>query len=54
VWTYPDASHNFLNQNRGTLAFVMGRVFGIGYHGPSAEDAWRCILAFFDAHLRAV
>ena len=29
------------------------RVVGIGYHQPSAEDAWGRILRFFDEHLRA-
>lgn len=53
VKTYPDAGHSFLNRNRGALAFVFSKVFGAGYHSPSAEDAWRRILAFFDAHLRA-
>ena len=28
-------------------------VAGVGYHGPSAEDAWQRILRFFDAQLRA-
>ena len=28
------------------------RVAGIGYHEPSAEDAWGRILRFFEAHLR--
>ena len=27
-------------------------VAGLGYHHPSAEDAWRRILAFFAEHLR--
>ncbi|HKF76976.1 MAG TPA: dienelactone hydrolase family protein [Candidatus Dormibacteraeota bacterium] len=53
VQTYPDAGHGFLNRNQGALAFVFGRVFGVGYHGPSAEHAWRRILALFDVHLRA-
>jgi carboxymethylenebutenolidase len=50
---YPDAGHSFLNRNRGVAAFVLGKVFGVGYSGPSAEDAWRRILAFFGTHLRA-
>ena len=53
VKTYPDAGHSFLNQNRGALALVFSRVFGAGYDGPSAEDAWRRIFAFFDAYLGA-
>jgi carboxymethylenebutenolidase len=51
VKVYPDAGHSFLNRNSGTMALVFGKVFGAGYHGPSAEDAWQRILAFFDAHL---
>jgi carboxymethylenebutenolidase len=53
VKVYPEAGHSFLNRNSGTLAMVLGRVLGAGYHGPSAEDAWRRIVAFFDRHLRA-
>lgn len=53
VKVYPEAGHSFLNRNRGVIAFLLARVAGVGYHGPSAEDAWRRILAFFDTHLRA-
>jgi carboxymethylenebutenolidase len=31
---------------------VLARVAGVGYHHPSAEDAWSRILGFFEAHLR--
>jgi len=53
VMEYPDAGHSFLNRfdagsALGTLLFVAG----FRYHHPSAEDAWRRILAFFDEHLR--
>jgi carboxymethylenebutenolidase len=52
VKEYPGAGHSFLNRpNLGPLAPVL-RVAGVGYHGPSAEDAWGRILRFFDAHLR--
>jgi carboxymethylenebutenolidase len=51
VEEYPDASHSFLNHHSGPLAPV-ARVLGIGHHGPSADDAWRRILAFFDRHVR--
>jgi hypothetical protein len=27
------------------------RFVGLHYHHPSAEDSWRRILSFFDAHL---
>ena len=35
----------------GPLSVLM-RVAGLGYHGPSSEDAWTRILRFFDEHLR--
>ena len=50
---YPDAGHSFLNRNSGAMAFVLSKVLNVGYHGPSAEDAWRRILAFFNTHLHA-
>jgi carboxymethylenebutenolidase len=50
---YPEAGHSFLNRNTGGLGSVLGKAFGAGYHGPSAEDAWGRIIGFFDAHLRA-
>ena len=53
VEVYPQAGHSFLNRQGGGLAPVLARVLGAGYHGPSAEDAFQRILAFFDAHLRA-
>jgi carboxymethylenebutenolidase len=49
---YPDAGHSFMN--RINVGPVLGTVVGIAhfnYHHPSAEDAWRRILDFFDAHL---
>jgi carboxymethylenebutenolidase len=53
VKEYPDAGHSFMNRiNAGP---VLGTVLGIthfNYHHPSAEDAWRRILDFFEAHLR--
>jgi carboxymethylenebutenolidase len=52
VKVYPDAGHSFLNRNAGLMALVLGKLFGAGYHAASAEDAWRWILAFFDAHLK--
>jgi carboxymethylenebutenolidase len=52
VKEYPDAGHSFLNRpNHGPAAPLL-RVAGIGYHAPSAEDAWGRILRFFDQHLR--
>jgi carboxymethylenebutenolidase len=52
VKEYPDAGHSFLNRhNFGPLTPLL-RVAGVGHHGPSAEDAWGRILAFFARHLR--
>ena len=53
VKEYPDAGHSFLN-NHQNLLFKMMKVVGIGYHAPSAQDARRRIVAFFDAHLKSV
>lgn len=56
VREYPDAGHSFLNDHTGkpgALVRVAGRLFGVGYHEPSAADARRRIVAFFDEHLRA-
>jgi carboxymethylenebutenolidase len=52
VKVYPGAGHAFLNDHRDPLSRVM-RVVGIGYHEPSARDARRRIVAFFDTHLRS-
>lgn len=49
---YPDAGHSFLN-NHQNVFFRMLKVVGIGYHGPSAQDARRRIVAFFNAHLKS-
>jgi carboxymethylenebutenolidase len=56
VKEYPDAAHGFLNQHDGTIGVlitVMGRLLGVGYHEPSAADARRRIIDFFDRHLKA-
>jgi carboxymethylenebutenolidase len=52
VKEYPEAGHSFLNRPGLGPAAPLLRVGGIGYHGPSAEDAWGRILRFFDEHLR--
>jgi carboxymethylenebutenolidase len=49
---YPEAGHSFLNNHQSAL-FKMLKVVGIGYHDPSAKDARRRILSFFNQHLRA-
>jgi carboxymethylenebutenolidase len=62
VKEYPQAGHAFLNDHRGegpwsVLYLVLGHLPVIAghagaYHQPSAEDARRRILAFFDRHLK--
>jgi carboxymethylenebutenolidase len=56
VKEYQDAAHGFLNHHdgaTGVLITVMGRLMGVGYHEPSAADARRRIIDFFDWHLKA-
>ena len=53
VREYADAGHSFLNRHDLGPGGAILRVAGVGYHEPSAEDAWGRILRFFDAHLRA-
>jgi len=52
VREYPDAGHSFLNRHDLGPGGAILRVAGVGYHEPSAEDAWGRILRFFEAHLR--
>jgi len=56
VKEYPEAGHSFLNDHdpadAPTLFVLLGKIAGGGYHAPSAEDARRRIVSFFDAHLR--
>jgi carboxymethylenebutenolidase len=58
VKEYPDAGHGFMNvHGPGEMSAalrVLMKVMGVGYHGPSADDARRRIHTFFDAHLRSV
>ena len=53
VEEYPDAGHSFLNRHDFGPGGALLRVAGVGYHGPSAEDAWQRILRFFEAKLRS-
>ena len=54
-----DAGHGFLNDHEGAgvrippVFALMSRLTHAAYHEPSARDARRRIVAFFDAHLRA-
>jgi carboxymethylenebutenolidase len=55
VKEYPDANHSFMNDHDPedlTVMFRVSSLFGMRYHEPSAVDARRRIVAFFDAHLR--
>ncbi|HET6551123.1 MAG TPA: dienelactone hydrolase family protein [Solirubrobacter sp.] len=52
VKEYPDAGHSFMSSLVGPVFGPVLRVAGLGFHQPSAEDAWGRILRFFDAHLR--
>jgi carboxymethylenebutenolidase len=56
VKEYPDAAHGFINDHDGSVGIlvrVIGRLVGVGYHEPSAVDARRRIIEFFDQHLKA-
>jgi carboxymethylenebutenolidase len=59
VKEYPDAGHEFLNDHPGAgdrtpaIFVVMGVFSGpSAYHQPSAQDARRRIVSFFDRHLK--
>lgn len=57
VKEYPDAGHGFLNDHDradvpAALRPLLGRLPGLRYHDPSAQDARRRILEFFHTHLR--
>jgi carboxymethylenebutenolidase len=53
VKEYPDAGHSFLNRiNAGPVLGTVVQLTRFSYDHPSAEDAWRRILMFFDEHLR--
>jgi len=64
VKEYPDTGHAFLNDHRregpwGVLYVFLGHLPVIAgyvgaYHEPSARDARRRILSFFDRHLQSV
>ena len=54
VKEYPDVGHAFMNRiNVGPLLNPVMRFVRMHYDHPSAEDSWRRILTFFDAHLTA-
>jgi carboxymethylenebutenolidase len=51
VKEYPDAGHSFLNEHKDAI-FKLLKIIHIGYHEPSARDARRRIISFFNTHLR--
>ncbi len=55
VKEYPDAGHAFLNNHdradAPALMVVMAKITRSAYHEPSAQDARRRIIAYFNAHL---
>ena len=57
IKVYPEASHGFLNDHppadRTPLLMVLNMISGTRYHEPSAQDARRRIVAFFNKHLKS-
>lgn len=53
VKEYRDAGHSFLNDHHSTTFAITMLLMGGGYHEPSALDARRRIVSFFDEHLKA-
>ncbi|NCD20585.1 MAG: dienelactone hydrolase family protein [Actinobacteria bacterium] len=51
VVEYPGAGHSFMNRDNFGPVDVLLRIGGLGFHEPSAEDAWDRILRFFAVHL---
>jgi carboxymethylenebutenolidase len=56
VKVYPDAGHAFMNDHDAAdvprWAVIASKLSASGYHEPSAMDARRRIVAFFDAYLK--
>jgi carboxymethylenebutenolidase len=57
IKTYPDAGHSFLNDHDPddvpALIGILGRFMTSEFHEPSAHDARRRIVDFFDLHLKS-
>jgi carboxymethylenebutenolidase len=53
VKLYPGAGHGFMNQaeGHGLLAALIRPLLAVGYDREAAEDSWRRIDEFFNAHL---
>jgi len=56
IKVYADAGHSFLNDHDpaevSTIFKVLAKLSGSQFHAPSARDARRRIIAFFDEHLK--
>jgi len=56
VKEYPGAGHAFLNNHDPAtvpaLLIVLAKITGSAYHEPSAQDARRRIVSFFNTHLK--
>lgn len=56
VKVHPEAGHSFLNDHEPDemplWPLASGKLVASEYHAPSARDARRRIVAFFDRHLR--
>ena len=57
VKVYPDASHGFMNDHdpadQTLLLVVLAKLSGTRFHEPSAQDARRRIVSFFNSHLKS-
>lgn len=57
IEVYPGAGHGFLNDHKPSelplWVKALARFVNARYHEPSARDARRRIVAFFDAHLKS-
>ena len=52
VKEYPEVGHSFMNDFPApSVVKFVGRIAGLAYSEPEAEDAWRRILGFFGEHL---
>jgi carboxymethylenebutenolidase len=51
VKEYPDAGHSLLNEHKDAT-FKLLKILHISYHEPSARDARRRIISFFNTQLR--
>ena len=57
IKVYPEASHGFLNDHppadRTPVLMMLNLISGTRFHEPSAQDARRRIVAFFNKHLKS-